>query len=78
MVLRSAANELALLVLPELRGLEPGQLIETLDETTLRAFRVQCEGRSEGTDIENTMLEVLDGQIALRQSGVEPRSETEG
>jgi hypothetical protein len=51
------------------------RIIETMDTATLHAFRAHCARRSEGTEIENTMLDVLDGQIALRQLGVEERNE---
>lgn len=51
--------------------------IETLDIATLDALRVQCESLSEGTNVDNAMLDVLDGQIALRGLGTEARSESE-
>jgi len=44
--------------------------IETMNAATLQAFRAYCERWNEGTDVEEAMLEVLDGQIELRELGL--------
>ena len=41
--------------------------ISDMDTPTLLAFKEHCRRRSEGTDVENAMIEIIDGQLALRE-----------
>jgi hypothetical protein len=41
--------------------------IQAMDTTSLVQFRAFCEARDEGTEAETTMLQIIDGQLALRE-----------
>jgi hypothetical protein len=41
--------------------------IQTMDTRSLQQFRNFCWSRNEGTEAESTMLEIIDGQLALRE-----------
>jgi hypothetical protein len=41
--------------------------IQSMDTASLRQFRRYCWERSEETEAETTMLEIIDGQLALRE-----------
>lgn len=41
--------------------------IQTMDTRSLEQFRDYCWSRHEGTEAESTMLEIIDGQLALRE-----------
>lgn len=41
-----------------------------MDTASLRQFRAFCAACDDGTTAERTMLEVIDGQLALRELGI--------
>lgn len=41
--------------------------IRELNTPALRQFRAYCAGCNEGTEAEMTMLQIIDGQLALRE-----------
>jgi hypothetical protein len=41
--------------------------IQSMDTASLVHFRAYCFARDEGTDAETTMLQIIDGQLALRE-----------
>lgn len=52
--------------------------ISDMDTPTLLAFKKHCHRRSEGTEVENAMLDILDGQLALREIFRELPSDSPG
>jgi hypothetical protein len=43
--------------------------IQAMDTASLVQFRAFCHARDEGTEAETTMLQIMDGQLALREIG---------
>ncbi|MDO8539467.1 MAG: hypothetical protein Q7S40_03435 [Opitutaceae bacterium] len=46
--------------------------IQTMDTLSLMEFRDFCAAQNEETDAEVTMLEIIDGQLALREIAARP------